>query len=157
MPVSLERIGSLLIAVGGACLLYRSVRLITVGLQSEQWPTTPGRIVSLEVREERTVKWNVIRSQYHSPAIRYEYLVDDTAYVSNVIAFSMTPYFDRRSRRQIEEEYPIGKIVAVHYNPRKPEVATLQTGSSVSDLKPLGIGILLSVVGLLSLISSIVG
>jgi hypothetical protein len=60
--------------------------------------------------------------------IRYRYEVASEQYEGDVIAFGQSPFPSRSRAEERTAVYPPGAVATVHYDPRHPATATLETG-----------------------------
>jgi Protein of unknown function (DUF3592) len=117
--------------------------------ESKRWPTAKGNI-----RDSRIEKHTGSDSDGYVLVVLYTYIVKGREYKSDC------PYFydyQTNSRRGAEKDllmYPVGKMVTVYYNPRKPSDAVLNRNIPIwliifwlfftSFLLFCGVGLLLS-------------
>ena len=97
---------------------YSVATQLPLALESEQWPTTQGRIVESRLRKRQSKKTR------HS--LLYSYEVDGRYFDGKRITF-MGQLF-RDSPENTVQRYPRGNSVAVHYSPDSPEISVLETG-----------------------------
>ena len=119
------------------CAIFRGFQL---AILSENWPSVTGKII--ESRIEKTTSRDADNRSHDSwqPVIRYEYEVGGRGYVSKQVAFFS---FYSRDTLQVGRstytpgleasdstinKYPVGEIVEVFYNPRRPKTAVLENG-----------------------------
>jgi hypothetical protein len=98
---------------------------LPAAVASLSWPTIDGSILSSEVYEqccgEYSEGWFAKVSYRYSLAGR-EYISDKVELVS--VGDSNTGYF----AHEVIRRYPVGKTVAVYYNPSNPGIAVLEPG-----------------------------
>lgn len=94
------------------------------------WPTCEGKIVVSEVRRSTLGIKASERSFY--PHIRYQYEVGGSQYLGEKISFVYEGSGDRSIIQNKVDQYPVGKIVQVHYNPNNPKEAVLEIGLKTS-------------------------
>ena len=103
-------------------------------LASESWPTATGNIVRSEIEKQTSTsgegadKKTTVKEY---PKINYQYQIDGKTYKSGKISFGPTG-----NAKQVVSRYPVGKSVAVSYNPDKPEQAVLIPGRKKLDYVP---------------------
>lgn len=90
---------------------------------STHWPTTRGTIEPLDKSIENERDPNS-RSDL---GILYSYKVLDHTYKSNIVG-GMAEIFAGSGDIQVKADYPVGKLVDVHYNPKNPQESCLKTG-----------------------------
>lgn len=59
------------------------------------------------------------------PKVVYEYEVEGKKYTSTQLALVQTDTADEALAREKANQYFVGQLVTVYYNPKKPEFATL--------------------------------
>ena len=142
--MSVFQIIPILFSVIAAWLLGREILALRRSKQSESWPYTEGEVVSSHVKSRRDSDGDTS----YSAAVRYEYEVNGTAYVSRTISFGRKLYFGRSSAADVVAMYPVGEKVIVYYDPNHPKIATLEPGISVGSFIVLGVSAVCLVVGL---------
>jgi hypothetical protein len=91
--------------------------------QAAVWPTTPGTITQLEVREDSDgdgVSYEV--------KVRYTYTVAGVAYEGSRLAFGYGGSSGREVHDEIHRKLKEAKTVAVRYDPADPSVSCLSFG-----------------------------
>jgi hypothetical protein len=111
---------------------------------AREWPTTNGQVVESSVA---TVSG---RTTAYAPVVQYRFEVAGTIYRSSKILLTDHPNFDTAEEAQAyADEYPVGRDVTVHYDPRDPQRAALFV---TSDRLPIYIlaafGLLIAAIGL---------
>lgn len=106
-------------------LMFLLVRAVWFSVRSRSWPTTTGKVKRSSVEE--------VGKQYRE-SFQYEYTVDGSNYVSNVISFLdlfllvfMNGTRSRRTAKHIVDRYPTGSEVTVYYDKKNPKRAVLET------------------------------
>lgn len=128
-------IAALAFWLAGSFALYMARRTQKLGAASLTWPTTPGRIVSSEVKQ--TPKGGA------RPIIAYTYAVAGQSYTGHIASFTGTHSLQESQR--LVTAYPAGADATVYYDPEKPSLAVLETGAKpVTVLWVMG-GLLLAV------------
>jgi len=99
------------------------------GLRSYSWPTTTGVVTGSNVK---AVSGGEDSSARYRMEVLYEYDIDGETYVSKRYSFGGKPSRKTRSvaKDWLENNYPIGSDVTVHYNPDKPDETVLRTGGA---------------------------
>ncbi len=87
----------------------------------------------------------------YSPQLKCKYEIEGNEYT--LTTDLNTPGFGRkRSRRQTSEiilnDYPVGSVVKIHYNPENPGDAYIRTGPYWSDYMRLSLGVVIFAIGL---------
>jgi len=136
-------------AVGvGLYLSAGFLRDLYFAFKSEEWPTTPGRVIDVDIARTGTG-----RGTYSSADIGYEYHVGGVRYTSRRIDYAgrgggapgAFNYFRR---------YSEGQGVAVRYDPSEPKRAVLETGARPGNFVRLLVGFVIIGFGLLALLAS---
>jgi hypothetical protein len=124
---------ALLMLSGGLTCVVASFRCMSLGKQSENWPSTQGTITSVRTRKEMG----------QSAYISYTYGVDGTYYIGNRYA-----YRPAEQLRYAYRGYKTRQAVTVYYDPEKPKRAVLTPG-----FRPY---IVLPILGIVCLIITII-
>jgi len=128
--------------VMGLLLTLGGLKLISDARSNVSWPTAEGVITKSEKGSERV---SIGSSEYHDfPDIKYSFKVQGEEYTGFMIS-------SRDFNEPIEktlEKYPVGKKVIVHYNPKDPSVAYLETGASFQSYIGFFIGIIFLITGI---------
>ena len=107
----------------GVALTFASFRAMSLGKQSESWPSARGTMV-------------LVRGRDHArdiPAkIEYSYIIDGKRYKSETYT-----YRHHASRAVPISKYKQGQKVTVYYNPSHPKLAVLLPGFEPHILRPL--------------------
>jgi hypothetical protein len=121
---------------------------------SAAWPTTPGKIVSARVAEQRErVSDDDGRDDIeitYRPDIRFSYRVGTAEYTNDswkggMAVSSGSPKY----AESVVARYAAGQSVPVHYNPARPEVAVLEPSNQSGAGVLLACGFAFSLAGLL--------
>lgn len=108
---------------------------------SESWPKTSGIILD-STTQPGWAKIGGERLYVVEPKVIYEYRADGKTYTSSRLALVEINTANEALARAKAEKYEAGQEVVVHYNPRKPDFATLQVGDPTGGKLPFGIIIL---------------
>lgn len=102
------------------------------------WPTTSGRVTQSSVTEG----WNERQGgTRYEPQVAYEYQVDGKTYKTGRISARRIPgYQVSEDAEEVAAKYRVGASPAVHYDPRDPAIAVLESGVGGEDPVVLGIG-----------------
>ena len=124
----------------GVILTSVGVYNIVEGSKSKRWPTTIGTILKSEVKETRLEE-----SVEYSTDIEYRYVVGGGTYLANRISWVLEGVTEPQKGEilQILKKYPLGQNVRVYYDPKAPNIATLNTAISFRAHLPWIIGVLL--------------
>jgi hypothetical protein len=117
--------------------------------RSKKWPTTIGRIRSIDVEKAETYRMGIS----YIPVIAYTYSVGDQSYDGDLLTFSGIGYTEQAKAWAFLEKYQHSTQVEVHYDPRNPKQSVLEAGKYQGSL--YGMVILFCGVGLTLLMMSI--
>ena len=110
----------------GVVLVVLCVHLRNLSLRSRDWPTVPGVITESSVSEYQS------RGQPHKRwTITYRYGVAGRTYRGDVVSYARLFRSDEEAAAEVQR-YPEGSAVAVHYDPKDPGMAALESGSGRS-------------------------
>lgn len=125
------------------------------GEETKSWPSTTGEVLSADVEEnerrERDDNGSTRTRRTYTPMVTYAYEVDGTAYTGHRIrADDMGG--DRDRAFDVVNDYPVGSIATVYYDPDDPGSAVLRQGADpVAVYLFGGIGGLFLLIGLAGL------
>ena len=112
------------------------------------WPTTFGTVLSAQVEELEygsELRW--------FPRVTYRYSVQGRTVVTTQLTPGQQPYWrDRMDARQFLERYMARSQVVVYYNPANIGESVLEPKNSNRTDHALGLGVVLVVLGLWSLV-----
>ena len=135
----------LILVVGAGWQFYRAIIDWRFNRLRRSWPTTSGIITHSRVRYEAPYD-DPIYSHAYTPDIHFRYTVEGRTYAT--IDFEdRAPDLEENVTRLVEQ-YPLGRIVVVHYDPAYPRSAYLDTGSAASIVRTLIIGVLALATGI---------
>ncbi|MBU4487927.1 MAG: DUF3592 domain-containing protein [Candidatus Omnitrophica bacterium] len=121
------------------------------GISSLYWPTTTGTVISSKV--VRAAQDTSDTS--YKPEVVFEYQIDSAMHTSNAIdvldLYGATTLSSRSNAEYALKPYLVGKGVAVHYDPNRPERAILKAGVSGAVFLFLILGTIFVGVGVLVL------
>ena len=125
----------------GAALAIPAAYQLAMGIWSMTWPTTKG-----------TVTYSRAKSGYRSYSIdiRYRYQYEGREYDGGRYSFESFLNSNRKQSRDvdlIQARHAVGQPVPVAVSPSDPSVSVLQAGPQFEDLFPLGVGLLIMLVG----------
>lgn len=116
----------------------RFVFLVFEWRQSQDWPSTQGiivqsRLISTDVPRGGRKNYNLDGSirlvSVDIPDIVVEYRVNGEVFQSNRISMGQQFPAPQRVTSEFMEKYPLGKEVAVFFNPEKPGMAVMEQSS----------------------------
>ena len=139
----------LLLALGlTACGAVPTViGLVSLGraLRSPKWPSVEAEVLGSQVRSEGTEY-----GRLYLPRVRYRYRVQDQIYEGSRVVFGGLLKVPRRAdAERVATRYPAGNKVALRYDPANPRVAVLEPGARWHVWLTLGVGGLVTVLGLI--------
>ncbi|NOR05405.1 MAG: DUF3592 domain-containing protein [Deltaproteobacteria bacterium] len=103
----------------GIVIGFYGIYKIYKGYESQNWPTTQGKIIDSRLAGAKRI---IGRRVF----IKYEYFVEGNRYVSSQISYTLI-IGDYSGAIEILREYPKGKTVTVYYNPDNSMDAVLKT------------------------------
>jgi hypothetical protein len=150
LPVGAILTGSLCLA--GFVVVRRQV------CASNAWPITKGKITTSAIAsetfrvEEESGNSRLRFETRYRPVINYVYRVDGHDYYGTGIAGSWTVlHATPEAAQAVVDAYPIGREVAVYYDPARPRTAVLERGKAAGSAVPLLAGVAFSLAGALML------
>jgi hypothetical protein len=112
-------LAAIVFGLAGAFALFMARRTQKLGAASLTWPTTPGRIVSSELKQSPKLGAR--------PVIAYTYAVASQAYTGTTASFVGT--HNLQDAQRLVSAYPAGAEATVYYDPEKPSLAVLEPGA----------------------------
>lgn len=113
------------------------------------WPTTSGRLLSVEIGQDTVGVWYAGRTSAPRPVrerrfhVRYSYMVAGISYVGSQIgAHTARARVGGRSDR-----YVVGETVTAHYNPVDPREAVIETPFPFVAAMGIVVGVILLGIG----------
>jgi hypothetical protein len=137
-------VGILFVAIGVIFLVVSIVNRKKASA-SQNWPAAQGQVTYSSVREEVNTDENGVSYSY-IPVVQYTYTVMGQQFTGNRISFGAQNNA-RKAAEEVATRYSPGSAVTVHYNPDKPQEATLETKAGGSTLF-LIVGIIFAVIGI---------
>ena len=130
------------LAIGCLMLLSADISLVQAR-KSKNWPVIPGVITQSTIeKREQGEEDQALRVTYE-PTIRYQYTIQDQQYIGQRVFFGMA-HLDQQGAQYLTSHYLPGMGVLVHYHPRNPTQAVLETDApSAREIRRLGLAILL--------------
>ena len=157
----------MLLGMGGALILiglfaaYMAYELYAAQSRFESWPTTPGKILSIDIQPRLKPAVSATASsashRYWMVVVSYEYVVNGRALIGTT--FSNSPKMENldqypKPTKALTEslaQYPVGELVTVHYSKDMPERSLLEI--ETGGARPFIIAAALAIVlGLLCLV-----
>jgi len=97
------------------------------GHASTSWPTAPGIVQESRVVESYLYR----RGACYRLEVKYSYKAQGDEYMSERLQFGNTWLDDEDFVRRLAQKYPAGAQIAVHYDPKHPSSAVLDTSDEV--------------------------
>jgi hypothetical protein len=116
-------LGGAMLAAVGTSMLIRSQRTLNQYRISLEWPTVTGKIVRSTLREETDSEGTSYRAD-----LEFEYSVSNNVLRSTQHTGGKLFADSEECARQIVKDFPVGKSIEVHVDPRKPMSGVLNTG-----------------------------
>jgi hypothetical protein len=120
---------------------------------TESWPKTAGKITSNHIEKRADDKSGDLETQtdittyMYIPQVTYEYTVDKKYTSSSISIFIHMVNTEEKAQKFLNDNYPVGKEVAVSYNPAKPKDAVLEPGASSGGYFFIALGVVFALVG----------
>jgi hypothetical protein len=112
----------------GVYFLARSqMNAVRAGV-SQSWPSVPGIVQSSKIEK----RLNGVPMMIYRLALTYRYDVDGRPYHGDTVQFGPRWAASRRLIEKLAEKYPGGAAVTVHYDPKDPNVAVLETSDAMA-------------------------
>ena len=102
-----------------------------LGHASKAWPTATAAIQASRVAEQGTYIKTMQVGTCYRLEVEYRYRAQGTEYTSSRVQFGNKWLDDQEFMRGLAAKYPAGAEVTVHYDPRKPSSAVLDTSEEV--------------------------
>jgi hypothetical protein len=135
----------------GAFLIWHGLSDILTASRAKSWPTAQGIVQSTELT---TSLGRRARTTTYIPLVKYSYEVNGSNYVGNRVDYGERGTSSRDDAMTVIARYHEGLHVPVHYDPKNPESAVLEVGTTMDNWLALGLGILLTGFGVFSARSS---
>ena len=117
-----------LIAFGGSALYgHLAATPETLAASSETWPSADGLITFAELAARRHRISTGEKTRFDLQ-VRYEYIVDERVYRNDIVRFDQG-LLSNTGKRRLVSEYPVGRRVAVYFDPDHPATSVLVPGS----------------------------
>lgn len=134
----------------GTAFTLVGVFMVRDAYESESWPTAEGRITQSYI-ESHTKREDGKTKYYYTPIVAYTFKVGSVSYTGDRVSFGGTVsyglYFQAE---QYLDDYPVGAVVIVHYDPANPEKCCLEPGLNLFNVIFLVVGVPLLGAGLLT-------
>lgn len=131
--MSRARALSILLVAGAAGLAGLAVTTCAAERAREQWPVARGIMDSAAVRDGGT-SGGRRGGRIYVPDISYTYVVGADTFHGWRLSWEEPNDHSAAALRQRLRAFPVGQPVSVHYDPRHPSRAVLETGGNNSGL-----------------------
>lgn len=123
--------GALVILIGLAIMVAGwivNLRTRRKAGSARAWPLAPGRITASDlIHKIETDADNQAQDVFYVRPT-YDYEVDGRALTGDRVSFGASSRFEtRKAAEALAGRYPVGRDVAVLYNPRKPQESALES------------------------------
>lgn len=153
---NLGTLGPLLMGVLLVVVAVRQFYAATIGRRSvarrRSWPTTSGVITQSRIKYEAPYD-DPDYSHAYMPDIQFRYTVQGRTYTG--VDFEAHDPDREETVARLVDQYPLGRIVVVHYDPANPRYAFLDIGSGRSIARTVFIGVVELTLGLNLIIVSV--
>jgi hypothetical protein len=112
---------------------------------AESWPSALGKVVSSEVRIEKSRDRHGRSTVWYNPVVTYSYTAGGRQLQGTRLRFGNPRSTNRTKADEAIAPYGVGSSPAVRYNPQRPEECVLET------VKPGAIYLVMSLGGLVFL------
>lgn len=133
----------LIFGIIGTVMLIKYFRDKKKAEESQNWSSTPGIITESYVRKEENRDSDGYPTTSYYPEVRYAYEFLGTKYTGDKIAFGESVGGSLKKAQDALAQYPVGKNMAVYYDPNNPEDAVLERRVSGKMMLIIGIIFLL--------------
>ena len=134
---------TLILLIGGQIFFWGGISSSYKGVKARSWPTVEGEIRTAKMMQTRRRKGG---TSYH-PALRYVYELDGRRYNGERIRFGDPGGGSMDKAMKSLVRYAPETKVTVHYHPKDPETAVLETGTTSGNMLRITIGAVLSAIG----------
>jgi hypothetical protein len=128
------------------------ILIISSALQSRHaqatthWPSVPGKVLRAEIRPVEAFREKKQKVLLYAADVAYRYTVDGKEHIAGTIRPDLQSQPTTAEAERLIELYPVGKNVAVYYNPANPADAVLEPGRNPQTISLLVCGIALTIV-----------
>ncbi len=133
------RFVALLFAFLGLWCLAVGISMGMEGIKAKGWPRAKGRIIKSKVEELRTS--SKIRIARLCLSLDYLYMVGDKIFEGHRLNSGWRCFASEDYAKDVLKRYPVGKMVEVSYNPKRPSKCLLEPGLNWSVFFMCGLGL----------------
>jgi len=139
--------GIIFTIAGGLMFYFFGLPPLKYAFESGSWPMTSGTITKSEVES-----WMKDGKSQYAAVIKYRYQLEGKEYFSyNIGVNNSSGNNNMSAAKEIVQDYPVGKVVDVFYDPELPDSAALIPGVRAGDVALAGGMLLFAIIGLLVL------
>jgi hypothetical protein len=119
-------LGLVFVLLGLVGLISAAVSTVRASI-ARSWPTASGTVLKARIESRRNHDSDGSFNATYRPMIEYQYQVGPDSFTANTFSYgNWRASWRRGAADQAIHDYPVGSVVAVHYNPRKPAEAILE-------------------------------
>ena len=136
----------------GAGFIFGGFLLYQMGTETLKWPTANGKITSSALgggRSSRGPSTSSSHSASYGANILYEFSVKGQKYFGVRVSYGDSSSSFKGHGQDVVDRYPVDRTVTVHYNPKNPKIAVLETGAPLIAYVVMGIGGFIALISLL--------
>lgn len=145
-PINYQKLMGWVLLLAGVLSVLWDGWLIGNSVATRSWETTEGLVYSSEI-VFTTANLGTRSSAFYRPDITYRYRIEGTVYTGNNIYYSDISFLSLEAAGKLIDQYPIGRVITVYYNPRDAEETVLLPEPSPIMWMLLGPAVLFLVLG----------
>jgi hypothetical protein len=140
-PTALLAVSVVMIALG-SIFIALTISSMQAAEEAAGWPATDGIITDSYIATHPGSEGQTT----YSPELKYQYQVDGLSYNGDQL-FVTSYWSDYSWAQSYHDRYPVGATVTVHYDPRNPSEAVIETQTNQFDYIFLIVGSVLAAIG----------
>ncbi|MDO8571970.1 MAG: DUF3592 domain-containing protein [bacterium] len=156
-PVQLFIFALVFVIVGGATLFIWGIPTIQKAYESKNWPSVQGTITVSNFVTDRSTNSDGSDATTYKADIGYDYILNGQTHSGSDVSFGAYSSSNASEMRSIVNRYPLGKSVAVYYNPKDPNASVLEPGANLGSFLAAGIGALFFILGIVMAVQALKG
>jgi hypothetical protein len=130
----------------GPFLIWHGLSDLLTASRAKSWPTVPGIVQSTELSTTRGRRG---RTTY-TPVVKYGYEVNGSSFVGDRVDYGDRGTSSMTDAMAVASRYREGQQLLVRYDPKDPQSAVLEVGTTMDNWLVFGFGLLLSLFGAFS-------
>ena len=134
------------LGLAGLALLWQNGSAFLTAIEAKTWPTAPGRIEFVHVVTQPRA--NRDDHDTYLVVAGYTYDVGGARHKGDRLDFRDPLKHEWLAAQQVVLDYPRGEPIAVHYNPRNPEVAIVNVELWGENWVMFGLGLFFTALGI---------